>query len=63
LPPEKIDEPGREAPWATPARDVAAVPRPGPPACPVAAAREGEVQVRALDVGAESDELAPRTEP
>jgi hypothetical protein len=39
------------------------VPLPGPPAWPVAAAREGEVQVRALDVGADSKELAPRTEP
>jgi hypothetical protein len=48
---------------ATPAREVAAVPLPGPPAWPVAAASEGEVQVRALDVGADSEELAPRTEP
>src|SRR5688572_32826773 len=34
---------------------------PGPPAWPVAAARDGEVQVRALEVGAASDELEPRT--
>ena len=63
MPPENDDDPGREAPWATPERDVAAVPPPGPPACPVAAARAGEVQVRALDVGADSEELAPRTDP
>jgi hypothetical protein len=67
LPPENEDAPGRDAPWAgpvaTPARDVAAVPPPGPPAWPVAAARDGEVQVRALAVGADSDELDPRTEP
>ena len=66
-PPEKPDEPGRAAPLAgpesDPERDEAAVPRPGPPACPVAAARDGEVQVRALVVGAASDELAPRTVP
>ena len=67
MPPENDDDPGREAPWEelleTPARELAAVPPPGPPACPVAAARDGEVQVRALDVGAASEELAPRTEP
>lgn len=50
-------------PEPAPERDVAAVPLPGPPAWPVAAARDGEVQVRALDVGADSEELAPRTEP
>src|SRR5205085_909926 len=58
---------GRAAPLAgpesEPARDEAAVPRPGPPACPVEAARDGEVHVRALVVGAASDELDPRTEP
>jgi hypothetical protein len=68
LPPEKIDEPGRAAPLAgplkAPAREAAAVPGPGPPACPVAAARDGEVQVRADVVGAETELLAdPRTEP
>ena len=66
-PPEKPAELGRAAPLAgperAPARDEAAVPRPGPPAWPVAAARDGEVQVRALVVGAVSEELAPRTEP
>ena len=67
LPPEKPDELGRAAPLAgpesVPARDEAAVPRPGPPDWPVAAARDGEVQVLALVVGAASDELEPRTEP
>jgi hypothetical protein len=68
-PPEKLDDAGRAAPLAVPLctdapeRDEAAVPRPGPPACPVAADRDGEVQVRALAVGAASDELAPRTDP
>ena len=39
------------------------MPRPGPPAWPVEAARDGDVQVRALVFGADSDELDPRTEP
>jgi hypothetical protein len=69
LPPEKLDEPGRAAPLAGPLndepdRDDAAVPGPGPPACPVRAARDGEVQVRAELVGAETELLAePRTDP
>lgn len=46
-----------------PERDDAAVPRPGPPDWPVAAARDGEVQVRALVVGADREEFAPRTDP
>src|SRR3954453_14619970 len=66
-PPENPAALGRAAPLAgpesEPARDEAAVPRPGPPACPVEAARDGEVHVRALVVGAASDELDPRTEP
>ena len=67
MPPENDPDPGLDAPWAVlelaPERDDAAVPPPGPPAWPVAAERDGEVQVRALDVGADSEELAPRTEP
>lgn len=68
LPPEKLDEPGRAAPLAGPVNEPdrvdAAVPGPGPPDCPVAAARAGEVQVRAELVGAEIELLLdPRTDP
>ena len=68
LPPENQDEPGRAAPLAGPLSEPdrvdAAVPRPGPPACPVAAARDGEVHVLAdVDGGTTELLLEPRTEP
>ena len=68
LPPEKLDEPGRAAPLAgpvnDPAREDAAVPGPGPPDCPVDAARDGDVHVRAEVVGGVTELLLdPRTDP